>query len=214
MKTVDNILREMRRLADEAEMGDCYDLRGLSTDSLRAFADRIEAAEKREREAGAEAAQICGEIGEIIGRKATREKSSAVGNASANHQFREVAKMIPHEEVAVSKMETTTPTSEKSSQVGNAAKMREAITKCVDMITEFSNANIVTTPLDVIIDIDGILKYALSVPPRKCDVLSDAQEALQAIHEDRCYVNNPIDERRLTVEWLFAESKGATDGSK
>ena len=34
------------------------------------FANRIEAAAKREREAGAEAAQICGEIGEIVGRDA------------------------------------------------------------------------------------------------------------------------------------------------
>ena len=46
------------------------------------FADRIEAAAKREREAGAEAAQVCGEIGEMIGREATREKSSRVGNAA------------------------------------------------------------------------------------------------------------------------------------
>ena len=38
---------------------------------------------KREREAGAEAAQICGEIGEMIGRYATSEKSSQVGNAAA-----------------------------------------------------------------------------------------------------------------------------------
>ena len=42
------------------------------------FANRIEAAAKREREAGAEAAQVCGEIGEMIGREATREKSSRV----------------------------------------------------------------------------------------------------------------------------------------
>ena len=48
MKTVDNILRRMRRLADEAERGDCYDLRGLGTDSLRAYADRIEEAHQRE----------------------------------------------------------------------------------------------------------------------------------------------------------------------
>ena len=34
------------------------------------FADRIEAAAKREREAGAAAAQICGEIGEMVGREA------------------------------------------------------------------------------------------------------------------------------------------------
>ena len=46
------------------------------------FADRIEAAAKREREAGADAAQICGDIGEMIGREATREKSSQVGNAA------------------------------------------------------------------------------------------------------------------------------------
>ena len=37
---------------------------------LLSLADRIEAAAKREREAGAEAAQICGEIGEMVGRDA------------------------------------------------------------------------------------------------------------------------------------------------
>ena len=46
------------------------------------FANRIEAAAKRERESGAEAAQVCGEIGEMIGREATREKSSRVGNSA------------------------------------------------------------------------------------------------------------------------------------
>ena len=39
--------------------------------------------------------------------------------AAANHQFRDTTKMIP-EEMAVSKMETTTPTCSKSLQVGNA----------------------------------------------------------------------------------------------
>ena len=57
-------------------------------DFLASYADRIEAAWKREQEAGAEAAQICGEIGEMIGREATTEKSSAVGNAGT---VREVA---------------------------------------------------------------------------------------------------------------------------
>lgn len=55
-------------------------------------------------------------------------------NVSANHQFREVSKMIPHEEVTVSKMETTTPTNEKSSAVGNAAAMREALEKTKSVI--------------------------------------------------------------------------------
>ena len=50
------------------------------------FADRIEAAMKREREAGAEAAQICGKIGELIGREAScKEKvtdCNHLGNAA------------------------------------------------------------------------------------------------------------------------------------
>ena len=44
MERIDDILRGMRRLADETERGDCYGLRGLGPDSLRAYADRIEAA--------------------------------------------------------------------------------------------------------------------------------------------------------------------------
>ena len=39
------------------------------------FADRIEAAAKRERETGAAAAQICCEIGEMVGREATCKES-------------------------------------------------------------------------------------------------------------------------------------------
>ena len=84
----------------------------------------------------------------------SNEKHETVAdNVSANHQFREVAKMIPHEEVAVSKMETTTPTSEKSSSVGNAAAMREALLE----------ASIALECLAVVV-------AALSDPPRNCDV--------------------------------------------
>ena len=78
MKTVDNILRGMRRLADEAERGDCYDLRGLGTDSLRSYADLIEEAMKRELEA-------------------TRDKSSQVGNAAAMREALEKMRFyMPH----------------------------------------------------------------------------------------------------------------------
>ena len=117
------------------------------------------------------------------------------------------------EDIMVSKMETTTPTCEKSSAVGNAAKMREAVDKLLNFL-RWEYAQDYPTPRDKLADAIDIGVAALSAPPRNCDLLSDAQEALAAIHEDRCYVNNPIDERRLTVEWLFAEAKGETDGSK
>ena len=54
---------------------------------------------------------------------------------AVKHQFREVTKMIPHEEVAVLKMETTIQTSEKSSVVGNAAKMREALEQIRELLS-------------------------------------------------------------------------------
>ena len=77
-ETIADIVAEMR---NEGHAGDesCLEWVGAK---IRGYADRIEAAAKREREAGAEAAQVCGEIGEMIGREATREKLSRVGNAA------------------------------------------------------------------------------------------------------------------------------------
>lgn len=167
METIEDIVADIRQ-QNQGLPEDSYALSPLVCDLL-SFADRIEAAHKREREAGAEAAQICGEIGEMIERGSTREKSS---------------------------------------QVGNAAAMREA---CAN-IAEYAKTAACHTEdahlLGYLNQIERWAEAALSAPPRNCDVLSVKQEALAAIHEDRCYVNNPIDERRLTVEWLFAEAKG------
>ena len=112
-------------------------------------------------------------------------------NVSVKHQFREVAKMMPHEEVDVSKMETTTPTREESSAVGNASKMREALEKfnVVDLSgLEFpldgdsstiynSNKKEITIPYCRIAELlngvkaaQDMAKAALSAPPRNCDV--------------------------------------------
>ena len=73
-ETIADIVAEMR-----LGVKDC---KGERLGVFDCFADRIEAAATREREAGAEAAQVCGEIGEAIGRETTREKSSQVGNAA------------------------------------------------------------------------------------------------------------------------------------
>ena len=92
------------------------------------YADRIEAAAKREREAGAEAAQICGEIGEMIGMEATREKSS---------------------------------------RVGNSAKMREALSDaCYAMFNFLKTQNGGYGEMAKALD---KAKAALAVPPRNCD---------------------------------------------
>ena len=87
-------------------------------------------------------------------------QETVADNVSANHQFREVAKMIPHQEVDVSKMETTTPT-------GNASAMREALESvrnwCINRLVNSSHQ----------VTIEGLLSVvntALAKPPRNCDV--------------------------------------------
>lgn len=65
-ETIADIVAEMR---NEGHTGDASCLEWVCA-KFTSYADRIEAAATREREAGAEAAQICGEIGEMIGREA------------------------------------------------------------------------------------------------------------------------------------------------
>lgn len=66
-ETVADIVAAMR---DESHAGDGCFLEWVG-EKMRSYADRIEAAAKREREAGAEEAQIVGEIGEMVGREAS-----------------------------------------------------------------------------------------------------------------------------------------------
>ena len=84
-ETIADIVREMRKRAQEVYEGQAGYPESwedqMNDDEIREIADRIEAAAKREREAGAEAAQICGEIGEMVGREAACKDSLQVGNA-------------------------------------------------------------------------------------------------------------------------------------
>ena len=123
----------------------------------------------------------------------SNEKHETVtDNVSANHQFREVAKMIPHEEVAVSKMETTT--------VGNAAAMREALEAAIPIMRACLFDYYNTTDVKKVV---GEMKAALSAPPRNCDrpecaTTKAAQDTWRK--EDGG--------KTAYYEWLFAEQEG------
>ena len=47
-ETVEDIVAEIRAFAESQERMHCYDCRNIATDALRAYADRVEAAVKRE----------------------------------------------------------------------------------------------------------------------------------------------------------------------
>lgn len=67
-----DIITEARGVFDELRK---HGYKVVSVDRMADIIDRIEKAANREREAGAEAAQICGEIGEMIGREAACKQS-------------------------------------------------------------------------------------------------------------------------------------------
>ena len=93
---------------------------------------------------------------------------------AVNRQFRDVTKMIQYEEVDVSKMETTTQTSEKSSVVGNAEAMREALEQIRELLSIGGKPD---TAMCIRYEAAYLIaKEALSVPPRNCDVGTEEEQ--------------------------------------
>ena len=126
-------------------------------------------------------------------------------NVSVKHQFREVAKMMPHEEVDVSKMETTAPTREKSSAVGNSAKMREALEQIRELLSIGGKPD---TAMCIRYEAAyQIAKEALSDKPRNCDKYT-LEEAFRKYGSPT--KGHPWEEIewRYFCEWLFSEAKG------
>ena len=82
-ETIADIITEARGVFDELRK---HGYNVVSVERMADIIDRVEEAHKLEREAGAEAAQICGEIGEMVGREASKNHSvtdcNRLGNAS------------------------------------------------------------------------------------------------------------------------------------
>ena len=211
METIDDIVKEMRGNAEHN-----HALVEVAK-YLNEIADRIEAAHKRESESGAE--KMRENLGEVMHKKYTaqkiREIEAIVASGDIGPMTREnVALMLKQAAEMLDRLDEDIgceSTCEESSQVRNVAKMREALLEASIALSSATHHHLTE---DDAKDCLAVIESALSFPSRNCDVLSDKQEALAAIHEDRCYVNNPIDERRLTVEWLFDEAKGETHEQK
>ena len=84
-ETIAYIIKEARGVFDELLK---HGYKVVSVDRMADIIDRIEAAAQREREDGGESSQICGEIGEMIGREEVCKQSVTNCNRLGN-----VAKM-------------------------------------------------------------------------------------------------------------------------
>ena len=85
---------------------------------------------------------------------------------------------------------------------GNAAKIREALVRCADIINKFGLAEIITTPMEVICDIEGIITAALSAPLRNCDIY-DAESCRMAYHLH----GDGLMTMQAFADWLFAPAE-------
>ena len=81
-ETIADIIEEKRSVAQYIRENNDTLIGRMDALKLEEEAGRIESAWKREREAGAEAAQVCGEIGEMIGREAACKQCNRFGNAA------------------------------------------------------------------------------------------------------------------------------------
>ena len=191
METINDIVREMR-IGDLCAEDTSASRPEYINDFLTSYADRIEAAWKREREAGAEAAQICGEIGEIVGREAATEKSSAVGNADivsevAQEMLNTSMQDITAEAVygwASRLADACKQSVTDCNQLGNAVAMREALEAIKDTLDKWRLNGVEYWQYYELFDIANTV---LSAPPRNCDV-GTAEEQSER-YEKFCYAH-------------------------
>lgn len=191
METIDDIVREMRK-----DIPRVVDAKVI----LRNYADRIEAA---------------------VEYTLAVEKAKAAGEGYATG-VQSVTDCNQLETVDLESRciygEVKEPTCEKSSQVGNAAKMREALEYLRDASREFCHL-ILNSKHNEIYDKykykevakirDAIVtaNATLSTPPRNCDRFINNEEARDA------YCDYMSDSNVMFLdyeEWLFAEAKGET----
>ena len=194
-ETIKDIVAEMRE----------YESTPPPRDAWLDLADRIEAAWKREREEWsirlADAHEVAEDFKNILTKALdtlawlkSAESPAARGcgeNGGGSSRKTEIEAM-------------------RNEKRGNAAKMREALVRCADIINKFGLAEIITTPMEVICDIEGIITAALSAPPRNCDIY-DAESCRMAYHLH----GDGLMTMQAFADWLFAPvEEGATNEQK
>ncbi len=194
-KTAADILREMRAWTAD----DHYDPCEVSL-NVSAFADRLEAAIRRE--------------------KATTEKSSAVGNAARMREaivhMIDTADSIAMREPAgaIGKLAfhikhtgdaaLAAPPSEPVTDCNqsNAARMREALVGLTDKVLDYLHNGLIQLPLPIE-EANAKARSALAAPPRNCDVYTTTDEARWAYHMH----GNGLATMQAFCDWFLAPAK-------
>lgn len=102
-------------------------------------------------------------------------------------------------------------TCEKSSQVGNAAKMRKALLEIHNLLKDRLAGKILLVSMEL--RIKNIINAALSALARNCDRLLDSATAIKSYQEETGLNKHPVPlwtaaQIYAFIDWLFAEAKG------
>ena len=239
-ETVADIIREKREMAAEirAHLSNVPARREdqlLEADSLDREADRLEAAWKRDEERAVEHAT---RHAEAVARDNCRDcvhnpsgKNYGGGNAAAMREalvmfvraYEQTDEMANIEDTArayeLARAALADSTTEKSSAVGNAAAMREALKQALYFLRRHHTGAVYAPDGETLTfceDVAGVVDSALSAPPRQCDRFADAEAARQAWLDDAENWDEFGSPRLELHEWLFAtvaEREGEGDGN-
>ena len=193
-ETVADIVAEMRKDIADGTVGIWSDFGG---EIARCFADRIEAAAKRESEA-------------------TTEKSSAVGNAGTVQDIAQEMLNTSMQEITAERINewaTRLAACEQSvtdcNQLNNAAAMREALNAIKDTLDEWSTNGEMMEHWQYS-ELFGIANAAISTPPRNCDRFATLDDARNTFYAD--YVpDETCSSATAFAIWLFDKAKGDTE---
>ena len=108
-----------------------------------------------------------------------------------------------HDRIEAAARRERNATREKSSRVGNAAKMQEALERIRKELILDSCRSPITAFHDIVCE---ITYSALKESPRRCDAFSK-DEVLEML-KDRSF------SKEDTIEWLYGKAEGENDGSK
>lgn len=199
-ETTEDIAAEKRRIAkevrDHASNGDYWDRKEANetAEDLEEEADRLDAAHKREIDV---LKQRCAELDVEVAAK--DEVIKRLNDAISEEQRRKMA------------------TTEKSSAVGDCAKLREAL-KLYDRI--FQDRTLICD-CDIVCGARTLARAALAAPPRNCDAM-DWRTAWK-IWREKFHPETPdgysavVKGTEAFMDWFTApatEKEGETDGNE
>ena len=218
-ETIADIIKKIRAEADSIEAsargslkaGETWDGIAYTESDLehaldlaetkRKEADRLEAALKREIGDAAKLREALKEIDRIVWDKSRHTKEEVDAHRLATETLTALAAPVP--------------TAEKSSVVGDAAKLREALEELVSNIEMRASVFGIFSIIDRKTFLDA--KAALAAPPRNCDRFATAEEADVAYRRfcAREIAKIPLDavdySKRVQIptkdKWLFATAK-------